>query len=148
MKSDARIEIHSKQDLFLKLCSLNYLNALVKKDEYRGKIGYGNIKSSVIWTVKTMMKNDMLGICEEFAVNTDEDSVFIRCFGLQFSFHHINSKMMTEEWPELSNKEVKWDGVRLQPVAEELYELAKEIFGREHEEEKIRKKIEAIIRSD
>ena len=122
VKSNARIEIYSKQDLFLKLCSLNYLNALVKKEEYKEKIGYGIIKPSVIWTVKTLIKNDLKGLCEELAVNQEDDSVFIRCYGLQFSFHHVNSKMLIQDWPELSNKEAKWDGIRLQPVASHLIE--------------------------
>ena len=146
VKGNARIEIHSKQDLFLKLCSLNYLNAWVKKEEYEGKIGYGIIKPSVIWTVKTLIKNDLKELCEELAVNSNDDSVFIRCYGLQFSFHHVNSKMLTEEWPELSNKDIQWDGIRLQPVAKELYELAKETVKSNLGEDDVRDKIESIIR--
>lgn len=144
VKSNARIEIYSKQDLFLKLCLLNYLNALVKKEEYKGKIGYGIIKPSVIWTVKTLIKNDLKGLCEELAVNQEDDSAFIRCSGLQFSFHHVNSKMLTEEWPEMSNGEAKWDGIRLQPVAKELYELAKEVVEGNLGEDEVRKRIEAM----
>ena len=144
VKSNARIEIHCKQVLFLKLCSLNYLNALVKKEEYKGKIGYGIIKPSVIWTVKALMKNGLIALCDELAVNPDDDSVFIRCYGLQFSFHHVNSKILTEGWPELSNKEVKWDGVRLQPVAKELYELAKEIVESNLSEDDVRERIDEM----
>lgn len=145
VKSNARIEIHSKQDLFLKLCSLNYLNALVKKEEYKGKIGYGIIKPSVIWTVKTLIKNDLKELCEELAVNLDDDSAFIRNYGLQFSFHHISSKMLTEEWPELSKQKVKWDGVRLQPVAKELYELAKKVVVNNLSADDVRERIDTVI---
>ncbi len=145
VKSNARIEIYSKQNLFLKLCSLNYLNALVKTEEYKGRIGYGIIKPSVIWTVRALMKNSLTGLCEELAVNLDDDGVFIRCYGLQFSFHHVNSKMLTEEWPELSNKEVKWDGTRLQSVAKELYELAKDVVKSNLGQDDVRERIEAII---
>ena len=145
VKSNARIEIHSKRDLFLKLCSLNYLNALVKKEEYKGKIGYGIIKPSVIWTVKTLIKDDLKGLCEDLAVNPDDDSVFIRCYGLQFSFHHVNSKMLIEEWPELKDQEAKWDGVRLQPVAKELYELAKEVVKSNLGEVDVKERIDMVI---
>lgn len=145
VKSNARIEIYSKQNLFLKLCSLNYLNALVKTEKYKGKIGYGIIKPSVIWTVRALMKNSLTGLCEELAVNLDDDGVFIRCYGLQFSFHHVNSKMLTEEWPELSNKEVKWDGTRLQSVAKELYELAKDVVKSNLGQDDVRERTEAII---
>ena len=144
VKSNARIEIYSKQDLFLKLCSLNYLNALVKKEEYKEKIGYGIIKTSVIWTVKTLIKNDLKGLCEELSINPDDDSVYLRCYGLQFSFHHVNSKMLIEEWPDLSNKEVKWDGTRLQPVAKDLYELAKDVVKSNLGEYEVRKRVEAM----
>ncbi len=143
--NNARTEILTKQYLFLKLCSLNYLNALVKKKDYKGKIGYDKIKPSVIWMVKALMKNRLTGLCEELTVNLNDDSVFIRCYGLQFSFHHVNSKLLTEEWPELSNKEVKWDGIRLQPVAKEMYELAKEVVESNLGEDDVRKRIEAII---
>lgn len=145
--NDARIEIRKKQDLFLKLCSLNYLNALVKKEEYKGKIGYDKIKPSVIWTVKTLMKNHLQGLCEELSINPDDDSVYLRCYGLQFSFHHVNSKMLIEEWPDLSNKEVKWDGTRLQPVAKDLYELAKDVVKSNLGQDDVRERIEAIIGS-
>ena len=145
--NDARIEIRKKQDLFLKLCSLNYLNALVKKEKYKGKIGYDKIKPSVIWAVKTLMKNHLQGLCEELSINPDDDSVYLRCYGLQFSFHHVNSQMLIEEWPDLSNKEVKWDGTRLQPVAKDLYELAKDVVKSNLGQDDVRERIEAIIGS-
>ena len=143
--NDARIEIHKKQDLFLKLCSLNYLNALMKKEEYKGRIGYDKIKPSVIWTVKTLMWNNQQNLCEELSINPDDDSAFLRCYGLQFSFHHVNSKMLIEEWPELSNKVTKWDGIRLQPIARELYELAKDVIKSNLGQDDVRERIEAII---
>ena len=113
VKSNARIEIHSKQDLFLKLSSLNYLNALVKREEYKNQISYGTIKPAVIWLVKYLVNNGLTGLCEEIAVNHEEDCLYIRCYGLQFSFHHVNSKMLAEEWPQLLNADITWDGVRL-----------------------------------
>lgn len=141
---NSRKDIHTKQDLFKKLCSLNYLNALVKKKEYKDRVGYGAIKSTVIWTVKTLMKNGLEGLCEELSIDPDEDCLFVRCYGLQFSFHHINSKMLTEEWPQLCDKEAKWDGVRLQPIAEDLYELAKDAVEQGMGEDDVRARITVI----
>lgn len=70
--------------------------------------------------------------------------MFIRCNGLQFSFHHVNSKMLTEEWPQLLIADVTWDEIRLQPIAKQVYELAKEVDSHEFGEEKVRERTKMI----
>ncbi len=148
IQANARKDVHTKQELFLKLCSLNYLNALVKLEEYKKHISYGTIKPTVIWLVKYLVNNNLTGLCDDIAVNLEDDCLFIRCYGLQFSFHHINSKMLTEEWPQLLNADIMWDGVRLQPVAKQLYELAKEADSQESAEEMVRERVKMITQGN
>jgi len=143
--ADAWSKIHTKQELFLKLCSLNYLNALVKQAEYKEMISYGRIKSAVIRMVTDLAQNKKTGLCDEISVKLDNDCVYIRCYGVQFSFHHINSKILTAEWPELNNPTIQWDGVRLQPIAKELYELAKEVVSQSLGENVIKDRIVLLL---
>ena len=124
----ATIEVDSKADLFLRLCSLNYLNALVKLPDFKQKLDYGLIKPKALQLAIDLQKFGKKALCEEISVREDEDCLYIRCMGLQFSFHHVNAKLLIEAFPELSNPEAKWDGIRLQPVATQLYELGKETY--------------------
>lgn len=55
--------------------------------------------------------------------------MYIRCFGIQFSFHYIDIKRISPNIiNSISNETVRWDGIRLQPMALELFHLAKEVM--------------------
>lgn len=117
--------VSTKQELLMRLCALNLLNALVKKEEYKGKLNYGMIKPKVFYLIKNLASKDMLGLCDEIYIKPSENCAYIRCYGLQFGFHNINAKAL-EEYSQLTNEDGVWDGVRLQPIAEKVYGLAKE----------------------
>lgn len=143
--SNAQKVVHTKQDLFLRLCSLNYLNALVKKEEYKGLLAYGMIKPKVVRLAIDLAKNGKIGLCEELCFKPNEDCLFVKCYGLQFSFHKINIKLLEEECPELRNCEEQWEGIKLQPIAGTLYKLALEAIEKDFEEDAIRGKIKDLI---
>lgn len=145
--SQAKMPVQTKQELFLRLCSLNYLNALVKKKEYRGILGYGMIKPEALQLVINMMKNGQSSLSEEIYVKEKEDCLYIRCYGLQFSFHHINVKVLANNYPLLCNDNAKWDGVKLQSVAGALYSLANEIIKDNYDEETIKGRIKTILQN-
>lgn len=118
--------VRTKNDAFLVLCSLNLLNAAVKIDEYKELIGYGLIKPAVSKFIQFCMvsSNDLV---DEVYYNAKEQCVYIRCFGIQFSFHNIDTKRISPNIvSSISNETVEWDKVRLQPIALELYILANE----------------------
>ncbi|MEE0083436.1 MAG: hypothetical protein UE068_04360, partial [Paludibacteraceae bacterium] len=50
----------------------------------------------------------------------------IRCYTLQFSFHFIYDKYqpIVEFIQSEENKATTWDGIRLQPIATQILELA------------------------
>lgn len=147
MLSQAKMPVKTKQELFLRLCSLNYLNALVKKKENRGLLGYWMIKPEALQLAIDLMKNGQSGLCEEIYVKEKEDCLYIRCYGLQFSFHHINVKVLANNYPLLCNDNAKWDGVKLQSVAGALYSLANEIIKDNYDEETIKGRIKTILQN-
>lgn len=141
-----KMVVQTKQDLFLKVAALNYLNALVKKPEYKKTLGYGLIKPAVMHLTMELAKNNQTGICEDICYHPNEDSLYLRCYGIQFCFHCVGVSILEEECPQLSNKDVKWDGVKLQPIAEPLYELAKEAVVRNLDENTVRERIQIMIK--
>ena len=117
----------TKNDVFVVLCSLNLLNAAVKIDEYKDLVGYGLIKPSVSKLIQTCLANSSENLVDEIFYNAENQCVYIRCFGIQFSFHNIDTKRISPSiLSSISNETIKWDGVRLQPIALELYFLSKE----------------------
>lgn len=143
--NQAKLPVQTKQELFLRLCSLNYLNTLVKKKEFKSVLGYGMIKPKVMHLAMNLVKNDKTCLCEDICFRNDEDCLFVKCYGLQFSFHHVGVRILEEECPELRNDEVQWDGVRLQPIAEPLYDLAKETFEQGLGDEVVVERIKALL---
>lgn len=118
--------IKTKNDVFLVLSSLNLLNAAVKKDEYKKKIGYGLIKPSVAKFIQLCIKHKELNLVDEISYDSKGKCAYIRCFGIQFSFHNIGEQYLDKEFIEsFRDKKIDWDGIRLQPIAEQLYQLAK-----------------------
>lgn len=143
----AQMEVHTKQELFLRLCALNYLNALVKKKENKGVLNYGMIKPKALHLAIELEENGQKGLCEEIFVKEDEDCLYIRCYGLQFSFHHINVKVLAKDYSQLCNANAIWDGVKLQPVAEALYSLANEAVKEDYDEVTVKNRINTILRN-
>ena len=131
---DAINQIHrtnrTKNDVFVVLCSLNLLNAAVKIDEYKDLIGYGLIKPSVSKLIQNCLANSSENLVDEIFYNAKNLCVYIRCFGIQFSFHNIDTKRISPNIiRSITNETVKWDGIRLQPIALELYFLSKECLN-------------------
>ena len=141
----AQMEVQTKQELFLRLCALNNLNALVKKKENKGILGYGMIKPKALQLAIDLEEKGKSGLCEEIYVKEVEDCLYIRCYGLQFSFHHINVKVLVKNYPQLCNANAIWDGVKLQPVGEALYSLANEAMKEDYDEEIIKGRIKTIL---
>lgn len=117
-----------KDDVFLAFCSLNLLNAAIKMEEYKDGLSYGFIKPSVSKLVEFCITHKDDKLAEELYYSQTERCMYIRSFGFQFSFHNItitdNIKSFIES--EL-NVPVRWDGIRLQAIAKELFILAKKL---------------------
>ena len=111
-------EVQSKNDLFIKLCSLNLLNAAIKDKDYKKELSYGYIKSCVSRLVNFLISHIENGHVDELYYDSQQHCMYIRCYGIQFSFHNIT---VTKNIRAFANSEqnnfVEWDGIRLQPIS-------------------------------
>lgn len=122
-------DIQSKNDVFMKLCSLNLLNASIKDKEYKKELSYGYIKPCVSRLVNFLLSHFDNGYADELYYDAQGQCMYIRCYDIQFSFHNI---IVTKDISTFSNSAlnhpVKWDGIRLQPISKDLFLLAKDLY--------------------
>ena len=123
-------EVQNKKDVFVKLCSLNLLNAAIKDKEYKKELSYGYIKPSVSRLVNFLVSHSENRYVDELYYDAPNQCIYIRCYGIQFSFHNI---IVTKEIATFADSElnvpVKWDGIRLQPISKDLFFLAQDIHS-------------------
>ncbi len=139
-------DIQSKNDVFIKLCSLNLLNATIKDKEYKKELSYGYIKPCVSRLVNFLVSHFDDRYADELYYDAQGQCMYIRCYGIQFSFHNI---IVTKDISTFANSElnnpVKWDGIRLQPISKDLFSLAKDIFWGNVEVNQINEAFKHII---
>ena len=123
-------DIKSKKDVFIKLCSLNFLNAMIKDKEYKKELSYAYIKPCVSKLVNFLVSKFENRNTDELYYDAKTQCMYIRCYGIQFSFHNI---IVTKEISAFANSEknnpVEWDGIRLQPISKDLFLLAKDVHS-------------------
>lgn len=118
-----------KKNVFMALCSLNLLNAAIKKKEYKKFLSYGFIKPRVSKLLIFCISHIDEGHVDELYYAPQEHCVYIRCYGIQFSFHNIvETNEIKDFMNSTKNVPVNWDGIRLQPIADKLFILAKELL--------------------
>ena len=147
IKENSAIDVKNKPELFLRLCALNYLNALVKRGSFGDAINYGIIKPSVLFLIICLKCNEMDNLYEQLAYKPGEECVYIRCYGLQFAFHRVDQKTIENVAPEIVDYDVEWDGITLQNVSESLYELSKEVISCNLDGKAITDKINKILQN-
>lgn len=112
----------SEDDIFLLLCAANYLNAFVKQTQDAHFKSNYNFKHDLVKALSHSSK--------EYVHLTKEDHVLIAsCKEFQFSFHHVNFRALEKD-QELEH--AKWNGIRLQPYALELFKEASEVMDKDH----------------
>ena len=140
-------EVESKNDVFIKLCSLNLLNAAIKDKEYKKELSYGYIKPRVSRLVNFLVSHFDNKYADELYYEAQGQCMYIRCYGIQFSFHNI---IVTAEISNFANSEknnpVKWDGIRLQPISKDLFLLAKDIHSGNIKVDQINEAFKYIIK--
>lgn len=139
-------EVQSKNDVFIKLCSLNMLNAAIKDKEHKKELSYGYIKPCVSRLVNFLTSHFENGYADELYYDSQQHCMYIRCYGIQFSFHNIT---VTEDISAFANSElnnpVEWDGIRLQPISKDLFLLAKDVHSGNIEVNQINEVFKHII---
>lgn len=114
----------NKDEFFLNLAAVNLLNAAAKKKEFKGIAQYKYIKRQATYLFSLWIADRSLA--DEASYNIADKCLYIRCYSLQFSFHFIFDKYepIVEFIHSEDNKPTTWDGVRLQPIATEIFNIA------------------------
>ena len=135
-----------KDEFFLNLAAVNLLNAAAKKKEFKEIAKYKNIKRHATYLFSLWVADHSLA--DEASYDIADKCLYIRCHTLQFSFHFIYDKyqpivgfIQSEE-----NKATTWDGIRLQPIATQILELA--IDKIENPDSDIQENIKGIINNE
>lgn len=117
---------HDKDEFFLNLAAVNLLNAAAKKKEFKEIAKYKDIKRHATYLFSLWVADHSLA--DEASYDIADKCLYIRCYTLQFSFHFIYDKyqpivgfIQSEE-----NKATPWDGVKLQPIAVDILNIAVE----------------------
>lgn len=115
-----------KDEFFLNLAAVNLLNAAAKKKEFKKIAPYKDIKRHATYLFSLWVADHTLA--EEASYDIADKCLYIRCHTLQFSFHFIYDKYqpIVDFIHSDENKPTTWDGVKLQPIAVDLLNIAVE----------------------
>lgn len=110
----------NENSLFLQLCALNFLNAVIKTEAFKNKLSYNLIKPNAAKLIKTIdkLKNEEIS----YYYNKKEYCLYIKIGNLVFSFHHV--PLITEVLKASFATPIKWPGIRLQKIAQPLLNYA------------------------
>lgn len=118
--------IKDSKSLFTIIAALNLLNAAIKNEDYKSILDYGYIKSNVSKVLDSFISNeDKFGDCEIF-YDMDHKCLYFKIFDVVFGFHQV------KETTKLINiaggrEPIIWPGIRLQRIAQSVYEYGKKM---------------------
>lgn len=135
-----------KDEFFLNFAAVNLLNAAAKKKEFKEIAKYKDIKRHATYLFSLWVADHSLA--EEASYDIADKCLYIRCHTLQFSFHFIYDKYqpIVDFIHSEENKPTTWDGIRLQPIATQILELA--IDKIENPDSDIQENIKWIINNE
>lgn len=116
------MQVNDQYDLFYFLSSMNLLNAYVKKD-------YADIKFINRYTFKNHLAKVLDKVVfkelDDVHIYYTNEILYIDVFNVQFSFHNVKATDNINRFKNSTkNKKKEWKGIRLQPIASQLFELA------------------------
>ena len=118
----------SKRECFLKFAALNRLNALVKKDVYKGVIKYWQIKPKVYELVKAVFEAGHREFFDAIYWDKAEKCIYINIYGLQFCFHNVTFDGLSDDDKSyITAHPQNWEALKLQPISETIYMKGMEI---------------------
>ena len=121
-----RSAIDSKS-LFLLLSALNLLNAAIKIEKLKSQLYYGFIKSKVSKIADVIIQDPASFASTSLFYDSVQKCMYFEVFGVIFSFHQIFETKLIKNVAS-KNTPIQWTGVRLQRIAQRVYELAKANF--------------------
>ena len=122
----------NEQEAFVTFCALNVIRAGIKKKIVSNEKGYGIVKSYIGKLATYALEHPELKLIDKMYVDTGckPNCVFFICMGAQFRYHSIAINETLKAFCSSSkNQPIAFDGIRKQPIAEEMYRLANEIVA-------------------
>lgn len=114
---------YDQYDYFRVLSALNLLNSAIKEKEWKHQLSYGFIKGRAASLFEQWICDPVEGVRASY--NESEGAVFFEIEGIVFSYHNIRlTDRMKSFIKSGANKQVVWQGIRLQKIPVELFSLA------------------------
>jgi hypothetical protein len=119
-------EPSSKKEAFLLLASFNLLNAAIKQQDHKKSLSYGFVKTRVIRLFEYLIANYDKHYVERMYYDVAGKCIYFCCYGMQISFHDLlgRHESIQQFIQSPANVPMPWTGIRLQPVATEIFGLA------------------------
>lgn len=119
----ARNRCYVKEDYFRVLSALNLLNAAIKDKRWKHELSYAFIKGRVAALFNQWISHQIADVWAYYDVM--EGAVLFSVDGIIFSFHRIGlSERVRDFIRTKGNKPIVWNGIRLQKIPVELFNLA------------------------
>ena len=113
----------TKDEYFKVLGALNLLNAAAKDKRWKHELSYGFIKGIAADLLDQLIAKPVEGVKAYY--NGKEGAEFFNVDGVVFSFHYIRISTSIRAFIRSSaNKPIKWEGIRLQKIPVEVFDLA------------------------
>lgn len=130
-KEDIKNLPSSANEMLVVLCAANLLSACIKMGYIRKEFGYSLFKPTISKLINYCIIHQEVELLEELYYDSTQKCAYLRCLGLQFSFHGLSeTRELIEFASSEHNKYVKFDAIYKQPKALSLYRLSKECLNR------------------
>lgn len=122
-------DLKDSKSLFTIVAALNLLNAAIKKDDLKSTLYYSYIKNNVSKVADYYLSNS--DKFEDVVVYYEiaRKCLFLKIYDVVFSFHQIKetNKIISIA---TNSKPIVWPGIRLQRIAQSVFEYGKYIEKR------------------
>ena len=117
-------ECDTPEGFFRVLSALNLLNSAIKDRRWKRQLSYGFIKGRAADLFDKWINNPVERVRAYY--DEKEGAVFFEDFGVVFSYHNIRlSEGIRSFIGSESNRPIAWQGIRLQRIPVELFDLAR-----------------------
>lgn len=114
----------NSNSLFILLAAINLLNAAVKTEKHKSQLYYSFIKTKVSKIADAIILSPHSFTDTYLFYDNVQKCMYFEVYGVIFSFHQILETKLIKNVAS-KNTPIRWTGVRLQRIAQKVYELAK-----------------------
>ena len=119
-------------EAFRVFCALNVISVGAKKKLVDNHRANGILRPHVARVATYALEHPELDLLDGIYIDTSTkpNCIFIMCMGIQFSYHNIplDNNTIVSFCNSEKNRPIAFDGIKKQPIAEEMFELAEEII--------------------